>query len=47
MVPIFITAAGIHGNLVPVLYEACRYIGVNPDLYDPVEEEVKAYIRGE
>ncbi len=39
--------AGIHGNLVPVLYEACRYIGVNPDLYDPVEEEVKAYIRGE
>ncbi|MEG1847728.1 MAG: L-fucose/L-arabinose isomerase family protein [Lachnospiraceae bacterium] len=38
---------GIHGNVVPVLYEACKYIGVTPDLYDPIEEEVKAYIRGE
>lgn len=38
---------GIHKNVVPVLYEACKYIGVTPDLYDPIEEEVKAYIRGE
>ena len=38
---------GIHKNVVPVLYEACKYIGVKPDLYDPIEEEVKAYIRGE
>lgn len=38
---------GIHKNVVPVLYEACKYIGVKPDLYDPVEEEVKAYLRGE
>lgn len=38
---------GIHKNVVPVLYEACKYIGVAPDLYDPIEEEVKAYIRGE
>lgn len=38
---------GIHKNVVPVLYEACKYIGVTPDLYDPVEEEVKAYLRGE
>lgn len=38
---------GIHANVVPVLYEACKYIKVAPDLYDPVEEEVKAYIRGE
>lgn len=38
---------GIHKNVVPVLYEACKYIGVIPDLYDPIEEEVKAYIRGE
>lgn len=38
---------GIHQNVVPVLYEACKYIGVKPDLYDPVEEEVKAYLRGE
>ncbi len=38
---------GIHKDVVPVLYEACKYIGVAPDLYDPIEEEVKAYIRGE
>lgn len=38
---------GIHKDVVPVLYEACKYIGVKPDLYDPVEEEVKAYLRGE
>lgn len=38
---------GIHQNVVPVLYEACKYIGVTPDLYDNNEEEVKAYIRGE
>ena len=37
---------GIH-KVVPVLYEACKYIGVKPDLYDPIEEEVKAYLRGE
>ena len=38
---------GIHKDVVPVLYEACKYIGVTPDLYDPVEEKVKAYLRGE
>lgn len=38
---------GIHKNVVPVLYEACKYIGVKADLYDPVEEDVKAYLRGE
>ena len=38
---------GIHKDVVPVLYEACKYIGVKPDLYDPVEEEIKAYLRGE
>ena len=38
---------GIHKNVVPVLYEACKYIGVSPDLYDNNEEEVKAWIRGE
>lgn len=38
---------GIHKNIVPVLYEACKYIGVKPDLYDPVEEDIKAIIRGE
>ncbi len=38
---------GIHKDVVPVLYEACKYINVKPDLYDPIEEEVKASIRGE
>ena len=38
---------GIHKDVVPILYEACKYIGVKPDLYDPVEEKVKAYLRGE
>ena len=38
---------GIHKNVVPVLYEACKYIGIQPDLYDPVEEDIKAYLRGE
>lgn len=38
---------GIHKDIVPVLYEACKYIGVTPDLYDPIEENVKAYLRGE
>ena len=26
---------------------ACKYIGIKPDLYDPIEEDVKAYLRGE
>lgn len=38
---------GIHENVVPVLYEACKYIGIKVDLFDPVEEKVKAYLRGE
>ncbi len=38
---------GIHANVVPVLFEACKYLGIEPDLYDPVEEDVKAYLRGE
>ncbi|MCF0136994.1 MAG: L-fucose/L-arabinose isomerase family protein [Oscillospiraceae bacterium] len=38
---------GIHKDVVPVLYEACKYIGIKPDFYDPVEENVKAYLRGE
>lgn len=38
----------IHQDLVPVLYEACKYLGgVKADLYDPIEEKVKAYLRGE
>ena len=38
---------GVYGDVVPVLYEACKYIGITPDLYDPIEERVKAIIRGE
>ena len=38
---------GIHKDVVPVLYESCKYLGITPDLYDPIEEEVKAYLRGE
>jgi L-fucose isomerase-like protein len=35
---------GIHKDVVPILYEACKYIGVKPDLYDPIEESVKERI---
>ncbi|MGE5557613.1 MAG: L-fucose/L-arabinose isomerase family protein [Bacillota bacterium] len=38
---------GIHGNILPVIYEACRYIGINPDFYDPVEDKIRAWLRGE
>ncbi len=38
---------GIHENVVPVLYEACKYLGIKPDLYDNNEEKIKAYLRGE
>lgn len=38
---------GIHEDVVPVLYEACKYIGVKPDLYDNNEEQINAYLRGE
>lgn len=38
---------GIHKNVVPVLYEACKYMNVTPDFYDPIEEQVRAYLRGE
>lgn len=38
---------GIHEDVVPILYEACKYIGVKPDLYDNNEEQVRAYLRGE
>ena len=38
---------GVYEDVVPVLYEACKYIGIKPDFYDPIEEHVKAYLRGE
>ena len=38
---------GIHEDVVPILYEACKYMGIKCDLYDPIEEKVRAYLRGE
>jgi len=38
---------GIHENIIPSLYEACKYLGIKADLYDPIEEDVQAYLRGE
>lgn len=39
--------AAVHDKVVPVLYEACKYLGIQPDFYDPIEENVQAYLRGE
>ena len=39
--------AAVHGDVVPVIYEACKYLGITPDLYDPIEEKVQAYLHGE
>jgi len=38
---------GIHKNVVPILFEACKYLNIKPDLYDENEQEIKAYLRGE
>lgn len=39
---------GVHKDILPVIYEACKYIpNLKPDFYDDVEEDVKAWIRGE
>jgi L-fucose isomerase-like protein len=39
---------GVHKNVLPVVYEACKYIpNLKPDFYDDVEEDVKAWLRGE
>lgn len=39
--------AAVHGDVVPVIYEGCKYLGITPDLYDPIEEKVRAYLHGE
>jgi L-fucose isomerase-like protein len=38
---------GVYGDVVPALYEACKYLGIHADLYDDREEAVKAFLRGE
>lgn len=37
----------IHKNVLASLYEACKYIDIKPDFYDPIEDKIKAYLRGE
>ncbi|MBS4455756.1 L-fucose/L-arabinose isomerase family protein [Tuanshanicoccus lijuaniae] len=39
--------AAIPTDVVPVLYESCKYLGIKPDFYDPIEEDVKAYLAGD
>lgn len=38
---------GIHKDVVAVLYEACKYLDIKPDLYDENEKEIRAYLCGE
>lgn len=39
---------GIHEDILPQVYEACKYIdGLTPDLYDKEEEELRSILRGE
>ena len=35
---------GIHLDIVPILYEACKYLGIKPDLYDSTNEAVEREI---
>lgn len=37
---------GIHDAVIPALYEACKYLEITPDLADPDEETLRAYMRG-
>ncbi|ETY72874.1 fucose isomerase [Lactiplantibacillus fabifermentans T30PCM01] len=39
--------AAVTDDVVPVLYEACKYLGIAPDFYDPIEDDVQAYLRGD
>lgn len=39
--------AALNSDVVNVLYESCKYIGVEVDLYDPIEEDIKSYWRGD
>ena len=35
--------AGMHGQAAPILYEACKYIGVNPDPIEPAEQVLEDF----
>lgn len=39
--------SAIREDIVPILYEATKYLGVKADFYDPIEDDVKAYWRGD
>lgn len=36
---------GIHGRFAPALWEACKYIGLQPDPVEPTQEEIRRFIR--
>lgn len=38
--------AGVRADVVPILSEACKYINVKPDYFDPIEDKVEAYWYG-
>lgn len=39
---------GIHEDVLPQVYEACKYLnGLQADVYDSSEERIKSIIRGE
>jgi len=38
---------GVYGKLAPALYEGLKYLGVQPELIEPAEEQVRAYLRGQ
>ena len=39
--------AGVHGHVAPMLYEACRFLAIEPDCVEPAESEIQAWLRGE
>jgi L-fucose isomerase-like protein len=38
---------GVYGKLAPALYEGLKYLGVQPELIEPTQDEVRAYLRGQ
>jgi len=39
--------SAVREDVVPILYEATKYLDIDSDFYDPIEENVKAYWRGD
>ncbi len=37
----------VHGRVVPALYEACRFLGIEPDCVEPTEADIQAWLRGD